>query len=64
MIMMEEFKRRKILKDYHQHITDRQRKEAQTKRSDELLPMDMHPESLDSMHEYHGSNVERYFEPK
>lgn len=26
--------------------------------------MDMHPETLDSMHKYHGSNVERYFEPQ
>jgi len=25
--------------------------------------MDMHPDTLDSMHEYRGSNVERYFEP-
>lgn len=60
---MEEFRRRKNLKDYHELLAERQRKESQVKKNDDLAPMDMHPDTMAGIHEYQGSNAERYFEP-
>jgi len=62
MIMMEEFRRRKNLKDYYELIVERQRKEAQDTKNEELTPLDMHPDTMAGMHQYRGSNAERYFE--
>ena len=60
MIMMEEFKRRKNLKDYHGLMNENQRKAAINQKLPEGLPMDGKSEAND----YHGSGVERFFEPK
>ena len=58
--MMEEFKRRKNLKDYHGLMNENQRKAAINQKLPEGLPMDGKSEAND----YHGSGVERFFEPK
>ena len=64
MTMMEEFRRRKRLEDLHGKLAERQRKVASAQRLDELLPLDMHPDSVAAAQGYHVSNAERYFEPK
>lgn len=63
MVMMEEFRRRKRLGDYWDEMTELQRKEATRTRDVTKAPMDMKPETLKAVDDYHGSNAERYFEP-
>jgi len=60
MVMMEEFKRRKSLKDYHGLMNENQRKTATNQKMPEVSPLDGKSEA----NAYHGSGVERFFEPK
>ena len=62
MIMMEEFRRRKNLEKYWNEMNDLQRSEAINKKSEGDLPLDMDKSTLQNVHEYRGSNVERFFE--
>ena len=59
MIMLEEFRRRKNLKDYHSAMVDERRRVAINQKMPETAPMDGKPNT----HEYWGSGPERYFEP-
>jgi len=63
MVMMEEFRRRKNLKDYHELMTEQQRRTATAQKMDEISPMDMHKDSIANAHQFHGSNNERFLEP-
>jgi len=63
MVMMEEFRRRKNLKDYFEEMSDMSRKSATNMKLGEMMPFDMKPDSIAGVHKYHGSNVERFFEP-
>lgn len=60
MIMLEEFRRRKNLKDYHDAMTDEKRRVAINQKMPEDLPLDGKP----NQHDYWGSGPERYFEPQ
>jgi len=64
MVMMEEFRRRKNLKDYYELMSANDRRSATAQRAEELAPFDMHPDARSKFEIYHGSNEERFFEPK
>lgn len=64
MIMMDEFRRRKSLKDYHEGMTQEDRKATADMRWESATPFDMHKESNENIMQYKGSNEERYFEPQ
>jgi ribosomal protein S5 len=64
MIMMEEFRRRKNLNDYYDLMKINQQRGAAAGKQDELGPFDMSKASQEQAHQFHGSNAERYFEPK
>ena len=63
MIMMEEFRRRKNLKEYHGMVNEKKRSLNKDRKNDPELPFQIQDEDLKSMSRYNGSNVERYFEP-
>jgi ribosomal protein S5 len=63
MIMMDEFRRRKNLKDYHDGMQDVDRKVGLASQMDAVLPVDMKRASTEGMHKYMASNEERFFEP-
>ena len=44
MIMMEEFRRRKNLKDYYDLMYSQERRTATAQKLEEITPFDMHPE--------------------
>jgi hypothetical protein len=64
MIMMEEFRRRKNLNDYYDLMKVNQQQGSSSVKQDELGPLDMTKASMAQAHSYHGSNAERYFEPR
>ena len=64
MIMMEEFRRRKNLNDYYDLMKVGQQQGSSSVKQDELGPFDMTKASMAQAHQYHGSNAERYFEPR
>ena len=57
--MMEEFRRRKNLKNYHEEISEMQHKVAKGLGDDKFKPYD-HKDY--QFKKYYGSNVERFFE--
>ena len=61
MIMLEEFRRRKNLKDYFELSKEKQRKDADNA-SDQLTYQDMDQDALGKTSEFAGSGPERYFE--
>ena len=61
MIMLEEFRRRKNLKDYFELSKEKQRKDADNA-SDQLTYQDMDQDALGKTAEFAGSGPERYFE--
>lgn len=65
MIMMEEFRRRKNLEDYYTSMIDKQSSAAYNQKMGDKAPITMSEKSLMSAKDqaYHGSNVDRYFEP-
>ena len=50
MVMMEEFRRRKNLKDYYELMVKNNRVAAKTRKLGELAAVDGHPDTLDAMH--------------
>ena len=50
MVMMEEFRRRKNLKDYYELMNKSNRVAAKTRKLGELAPVDGHEDTLDAMH--------------
>lgn len=63
MIMMEEFRRRKNLKDYYEMMHEQERKAGKAQKIEEIKPFDVHPDSVNSFEQYKGSGEERFFEP-
>lgn len=63
MVMMEEFRRRKNLKDYYGMMAKQLRKSAEVQKLPEWAPMDMEQDTIMSQPQHHGSNAERFFEP-
>ena len=61
MIMLEEFRRRKNLKDYFELAKQKSRKDADNL-SENYKDMDMDQDSLGKTAEFAGSGPERYFE--
>ena len=60
---MEEFRRRKNLKEYWGQMTDMQRKTATALKNPRLIPITNQPEFLAAHEKYAGSGAERFFEP-
>ena len=61
MIMLEEFRRRKNVKDYYELTKEKQRKDADNS-SLNLTYQDMDQDALGKAAEFAGSGPERYFE--
>lgn len=60
---MEEFRRRKNLKEYWGSMTDMQRRNSAALKDPTLMPVTNKPEFLNSVDRFGGSNAERFFEP-
>lgn len=63
MIMMEEFRRRKNLKNYWDQMTDQAKKAAYSHQNRDILPYDHSRESRSMFPEHEGTGAERFFEP-
>lgn len=63
MIMLDEFRKRRQLKDYHESMVNTSRKIHANTQFDEQAPLDMKKETNQQMNQFRGSNEERHFEP-
>ena len=61
---MEEFRRRKNLKDYYSMMNAHDRKSGTKMKQPEVSPFDMNPEAQRNHEMFHGAGEERFFEPK
>lgn len=64
MVMMDEFRRRKQFKDYHEAAAESQRDIAEKTTITKTAPFDMTTETLETKHKFRMSGEERHFEPK
>mmetsp|Transcript_2749 Transcript_2749/g.4704 ORF Transcript_2749/g.4704 Transcript_2749/m.4704 type:complete len:205 (-) Transcript_2749:462-1076(-) len=64
MVMMEEFRRRKNMEDYHNLMTKYQQKIGKGFKDHDLVPAQSSRAFVETINKFKTSNAERHFEPK